>query len=416
MDATLSDLIYDWNEVKRRGPVTKKKIEFDDETLRDGIQSPSVADPSIEDKLEILHLQDKLGITTSNVGLPGAGPRAKADVERLVTEIRDQKLSIVPNCAARTVVQDIQPIVELQQKTGVPIEVYTFIGSSPIRQFAENWDIDHIQRTMEKAIEYAVKEGMQVAFVTEDTTRSRPDHLDRLFRHAINLGSRRLVICDTVGHSTPDGIFNLIGWVQGLVQGMGVDVKLDWHGHNDRGLAVTNAIYAIEAGVDRVHGTCLGIGERVGNAALDQVLMNLRLLGLIHQDLTHLVEYCRVVSRACHWPIPKNYPLAGADAFRTATGVHASAIIKALERNDPLLADRVYSSVPAGWFGKVQEIEIGPMSGMSNVRFWLAQRRIPASDGLASAILARAKASNHTLEEAEVLEVVRAHIPEEARG
>jgi len=409
MDA--ADLIYEWNEVKRRGPLTRKKVEFDDETLRDGIQSPSVADPSIEDKLEILHLQEKLGITTANIGLPGAGPRARADVERLSQEIRDAKLTIKANCAARTMIQDIQPIVEVSQKIGIPIEVYTFIGSSPIRQYAESWDVDHILKTAEKAIEFAVKEGMNVAFVTEDTTRSRPDHLDKLFRAAIGLGAKRLVICDTVGHSTPDGILNLIGWVQGLIQGMGVDVKLDWHGHNDRGLGVTNAIYAMEAGCDRIHGTALGIGERVGNAALDQVMMNMKLLGVIDNDLTSLVQYCRTVSRACRWPIPKNYPLAGEDAFRTATGVHAAAIIKALDRNDTMLADRVYSGVPAGWFGKEQEIEIGPMSGMSNVRFWLTQRRITYGEPLAKAILAKAKASTRTLEETEVMDVVRTHLP-----
>ena len=409
MDSTIGDLIYDWNSEKKRGPLTKKRIEFDDETLRDGIQSPSVADPAIEDKLEILHFQSKLGITTSNIGLPGAGPRAREDVTRLAQEIVSQKLPIQANCAARTMVQDIQPIVEVSQKTGLPLEVYTFIGSSPIRQYAENWDLDHIQSTMEKAISFAVKEGMQVSFVTEDTTRSRPDHLDRLFRHAINLGCRRLVLCDTVGHVTPDGIFNLIGWVQGLIRGTGVDVKIDWHGHNDRGLAVTNAIYAIEAGADRVHGTCLGIGERVGNAAIDQVLMNLKLLGAIDNDLTAMVPYCRAVSRACRWPIPKNYPLAGADAFRTATGVHAAAIVKALDKNDVELADRVYSGVPAHWFGKEQEIEIGPMSGMSNVRFWLSHRRFPVTEELGKAILAKAKSSNRTLEEDEVLEIVRQH-------
>ncbi|MCC7382825.1 MAG: 2-isopropylmalate synthase [Deltaproteobacteria bacterium] len=411
MEPSIGDLIYDWNELKRRGPLTTKKIEFDDETLRDGVQSPSVTDPAIEDKLEILHLQDKLGITTSDIGLPGAGPRAYEDVLRLAREIADQKLKIRANCACRTVVQDIQPIVDVSQKIGIPIEVYTFIGSSPIRQFAEHWDLDHIQSTMEKAIAFAVKEGMEVAFVTEDTTRSRPDHLDRLFRHAIGLGARRLVICDTVGHSTPDGIFNLIGWVRGLIDGTGKDVKIDWHGHNDRGLGVTNAIHAIEAGADRIHGTCLGIGERVGNAALDQVLMNLKLLGAIDNDLTNLVQYCRTVSRACHWPIPKNYPLAGADAFRTATGVHAAAIIKALERNDRVLADRVYSGVPAGWFGKEQEIEIGPMSGMSNVRYWLTRRRFPVDEELSKAILQRAKSSNRTLDEEEVMEVVRRFVP-----
>ncbi|MBI4821895.1 MAG: 2-isopropylmalate synthase [Deltaproteobacteria bacterium] len=402
------DLIYDWNELKRRGPLLTKKPEFDDETLRDGIQSPSVADPTIEDKLAIVHLQSKLGITTANIGLPGAGPRAYEDVLRLAKEIATQKLPLMANCAARTMVQDIRPIVEVSQKAGIPIEVYTFIGSSPIRQYAENWTVEHIMKTAEEAIAFAVKEGMKVAFVTEDTTRSRPDHLDKLFRRAISLGVGRLVICDTVGHATPDGIFNLLGWVRGLIDGTGEDVKIDWHGHNDRGLGVTNAIYALEAGADRVHGSALGIGERVGNAALDQILMNLKLLGAIDNDLTNLVAYCRLVSRACRWPIPKNYPLAGEDAFRTATGVHASAIIKAMEKNDSWLADRVYSGVPAGLFGREQQIEIGPMSGMSNVRYWLKSHRIDANDELAKAILAKAKTMNHTLEEHEILDVVRA--------
>jgi 2-isopropylmalate synthase len=401
------ELIYDWNEIKRRGPVIQKKPEFDDETLRDGIQSPSVVDPPIEDKLTILHLQNRLGITSSDIGLPGAGPRAFNDVLRLAQEIATEKLQLKANCACRTVVNDIRPVVEVSQKAGIPIEVCTFIGSSPIRQYAEHWDIDHILKTSEEAITFAVKEGMEVAYVTEDTTRSRPDHLDKLFRHAINLGVKRLVLCDTVGYATPDGIWNLIEWTKGLIKGTGADVKIDWHGHNDRGLAVTNAIYALEAGADRVHGTCLGIGERVGNAAIDQILVNLKLLGVIDNDLVHLVRYCREVSRACCWPIPKNYPLVGQDAFRTATGVHAAAIVKALDMNDTHLADRVYSGVPAGLFGKEQEIEIGPMSGMSNVRFWLRQRRYAFDEGLAKAILARAKLSNRVLEEVEVMETIR---------
>jgi 2-isopropylmalate synthase len=402
-----NDLIYDWNEIKKTGPLTKKRIEFDDETLRDGIQSPSVADPPIEDKLEILHLQDKLGITTSDIGLPGAGPRAFEDVSRLAREIVDKKLRIKANCACRTVLEDIRPVAEVVQKTGLPIEVYTFIGSSPIRQYAETWDLDFILKTSEEAIRFAVKQGLDVAYVTEDTTRSRPDHLDRLFRHAIACGVKRLVLCDTVGHSTPDGIKNLIDWTRGLIQGTGADIKIDWHGHNDRGLAVTNAIIAIEAGADRVHGTCLGVGERVGNASIDQTLLNLKLLGAIDQDLSALVQYCYTVSRALHWPIPKNYPLAGADAFRTATGVHAAAIVKALDRDEVWLADRVYSGVPAGLFGKEQEIEIGPMSGMSNVRFWLKHRRLEAGEVVQKAILAKAKASNRVLEEREIIALIR---------
>jgi 2-isopropylmalate synthase len=402
-------LIYDWNEVKRRGPVIQRRPEFDDETLRDGIQSPSVVDPPIEDKLTIIHLMDKLGITTADIGLPGAGPRAFQDVLRLAQEIAKEKMQLNANCACRTVISDIRPIVEVSQQAGIPIEVCTFIGSSPIRQYAEHWDVDHILRTSEEAISFAVKEGMTVSYVTEDTTRSRPDHLDKLFRHAINLGVKRLVICDTVGHSTPDGIWNIIEWTKGLIQGTGADVKIDWHGHNDRGLGVTNAIYALEAGAHRVHGTALGIGERVGNAAMDQILVNLKLLGVIDNDLTQLVRYCREVSRACRWPIPKNYPLLGEDAFRTATGVHAAAIVKALDKSDTWLADRVYSGVPAGLFGREQQIEIGPMSGMSNVRHWLRTRRFEFEESLAKAILSRAKQSNRTLEEDEVLETIRQH-------
>lgn len=405
-----SDLIYDWNEVNRRGAVVPHAPEFDDETLRDGIQSPSVVDPAIDAKLEILHLQDELGITSSDIGLPGAGPRAFQDVLRLAQEIADQKLRIRANCACRTVVQDIRPIVEVSQKAGIPIEVCTFIGSSPIRQYAESWTVDHILKTSEEAIRFAVKEGMEVSFVTEDTTRSRPQDLDRLFRHAISLGARRLVICDTVGHATPDGIFALIEWTRALIQGTGEDVKIDWHGHNDRGLGVTNAIHALEAGAHRVHGTCLGIGERVGNAAMDQILLNLKLLGVIDQDLSSMLRYCKAVSKACHWPIPRNYPLAGADAFRTATGVHASAIIKALDRGDEWLADRVYSGVPAQMFGKSQEIEVGPMSGMSNVRHWLRRRRYPAEDdSLAERILKTAKASNRTLDTVDIETLIKDH-------
>ncbi len=403
-----NDLIYDWNEIDRRGPVLKKKPEFDDETLRDGIQSPSVTDPSIEDKLKILHLQAKLGITTSDIGLPGAGPRAYNDVLRLAQEIADQKLDIQANCACRTVEADIAPVVDVSQKAGIPIEVYTFIGSSPIRQFAESWTVDHILETSEAAIKFAVGEGMDVAYVTEDTTRSHPKDLDRLFRHAIDLGVKRLVLCDTVGHSTPDGIFNLIRWTKGLIAGMNVDVKIDWHGHNDRGLGVTNAIIALEAGADRVHGTCLGIGERVGNAALDQVLVNLKLLGHLENDLTSLVEYCQTVSRACDWPIPRNYPLAGTDAFCTATGVHAAAIVKAFDRDDTWLADRVYSGVPAGLFGKEQEIQIGPMSGMSNVRYWLKKRGHDFDKELGKKILDKAKQSARTLTDDEIQEVIDA--------
>ncbi len=400
-------LVYDWNMLEVVAPLTQKPIDLFDETLRDGVQSPSVVDPDIEDKLRIVELMASLGVKSADLGLPGAGPRAYQDVTTLVKHIRDRKLGIECCAAARTVVADIAPIADVQQKTGVPLTLYAFIGSSPIRQYAEDWPVEHLLETSATAIDFAVKEGLNVCYVTEDTTRSAPATLDRLFRNAIDHGASRLCLCDTVGHATPDGMKRLIQWTKDLVRGTGAEVKIDWHGHNDRGLALVNSLFAWEYGADRVHGCALGIGERVGNAPLDLILVNLKLLGVIDWDLSNLVEYVRTVSRATRVPIPINYPLSGDDAFRTATGVHAAAIIKAKKKKDEWLADRVYSAVPAGEFGKEQTIDVGPMSGMSNVTYWLKQRGFEPEEALCKAILARAKTSNRTLTEAEVLEVVR---------
>jgi 2-isopropylmalate synthase len=402
-----SEVIFDWNGLDRLGPLTAKKIELMDESLRDGIQSPSAIDPPVSDKIEILHLMNDLGIDVADLGLPGAGPRAFNDVLTLVKEISREKMTIKAACAGRTVVGDIRPMAEIAQKTGVPLEVYTFIGSSPIRQYAEEWDLDTLLRRSEEAIDFAVHEGLPVAYVTEDTTRSTPKVLDRLFRHAIDRGASRLCLCDTVGHATPDGVRRLFTFARDLIRGVGADVKLDWHGHNDRGLGLCNALFSIEYGVDRIHGCGAGIGERVGNAAMDQILMNMKLMGLIDRDLSKLNRYTQKVAAATGYQIPVNYPLAGRDAFRTATGVHAAAIIKARNKGEQWLADRIYSGVPATEFGKEQQIEIGPMSGISNVTSWLVQHGITGEDGLVRVLLARAKAANHTLSQDEVLEAVR---------
>jgi 2-isopropylmalate synthase len=403
-----ADIIYDWNSLERRGPLFQHKVSFFDETLRDGVQCPSVVDPRIDDKIKILHLMNDVGIDHIDVGLPGAGRRAQEDVYELAREIRDAKLSIKPACAARTHLNDIRPIVEVSQKLGMAIEVMAFIGSSPIRAYAEDWNLDFMLKKSAEAIDFSVQNGLPVTYVTEDTTRSRPDVLAPLFRNAIEHGARRLCICDTVGHATPDGIHNLIRWTRNFISTMGVEVGIDWHGHNDRGLGVTNTIHALEFGADRAHGTILGIGERVGNASLDQVLMNLKLLGeLPDRDLTKLLLLCRVTAKATHVQVPYNYPLMGPDAFRTATGVHAAAIIKAEKKGHAFLADRIYSGVPAGLFGREQEIEIGHMSGESNVIYWLRKRHIEPVEQLVKKILGVAKASDHILTEDEVNQVIK---------
>jgi 2-isopropylmalate synthase len=407
-----SEIIYDWNSVEKVSSLSpKRKISFLDETLRDGIQSPSVVDPKIDDKLKLVHLASDLGIQFIDVGLPGAGTRAVEDCTRIVEYIRDHHLPIQPAMACRTHPNDIRPIVEIAHKTGVKIEVLTFIGSSPIRQYAEGWDMERMLKMSAEAIDLGVKNGLPVAYVTEDTTRSRPDMLGPMFKNAVDHGAWRLTICDTVGHATPDGIKNILRFTRNLLDGMGAShVGIDWHGHNDRGLGVVNTIFAAEYGADRLHGTALGVGERVGNAALDQVLMNMKLLGeLPDQDLSKLLLWCQLTSRATRVPIPYNYPLVGTDAFRTATGVHAAAIIKAEKKGHAWLADRIYSGVPAGMFGKGQEIEIGHYSGESNVVYWLQKRGLwsDAERDLVEQIFAVAKSGDHILSEEEVRQIIK---------
>ncbi len=407
-DTRADDLIFDWNEVNRKRPLIPPGFTLFDETLRDGLQNPSVKDPGIEQKLKILHLMEDLGIDEADIGLPGSSKRAFEDVLRLCKEVVDCKMKIKIAAAGRTVVGDITPMIEVSQKAGLPIEVYAFIGSSPIRQYAEAWDLELIAKRSAEAIDVAVKAGLPVAYVTEDTTRSRPDVLTTLFRTAIDHGATRLCLSDTVGHATPDGVRNLIQFTKNVVAGTGAkNIGIDWHGHNDRGLGLVNAIWALEFGADRVHATALGIGERVGNAQMELVLLNLKLLGQLDHDLTKLLEYCETVANAVGWQVPINYPLVGADAFRTATGVHAAAIIKALQKKDTWLADRVYSGVPAGMFGRQQEIVIGFMSGASNVNHWLAAHGVTSDEALVSEILKSAKTLDHIMTDAEIWSVVR---------
>lgn len=399
------DLIYDWN-VHDGAWKPDKPIEFDDETLRDGLQSPSVTDPPIADKIRILHYMHELGIQSANIGLPGAGARAKADVMALANEIAKNKLRIFPNCAARTVEADIIPIVETAQQTGMTIEAATFLGSSPIRQYAEDWNLDFLLHTVEKAVTFVVKQGLPSMFVTEDTIRSHPNDIRALYTTAVNCGAKRVVCCDTVGHATPSGVKALIRFVSSVVHKIDPEVKVDWHGHRDRSLSMTNTLAAIEAGADRVHGTMLGIGERVGNTPLDLVLINCKLLGWIDNDLTALKDYADWVSRVCEVPIPVNYPVLGRDAFRTGTGVHAAAIAKAKKKGEDWLADRVYSGVPASWFGLKQQIEIGHMSGESNVIYWLVEHGFEPKRAWVDAIFSKAKTMNRNLTDEEIRAII----------
>jgi 2-isopropylmalate synthase len=392
-----NELIHDWNVPERRA----SRIQFDDETLRDGLQSPSARDPELDQKLALIHLMDELGIDTADVGLPGAGARAREHITTLVRAM--DELEITPNVACRTLVSDIRPVVDVVQETGVAVEVCAFIGSSPIRQFAESWELDTMIKLSREAIEFCTRERLPSMFVTEDTTRAHPDHVRALYTTAIEAGASRICVCDTCGHATPSGVRKLVGFVKSIVDELDADVGIDWHGHRDRGLGLANALAAIEAGATRIHATALGVGERAGNTEMDLLLVNLKLAGLIDNDLSKLGEYCRLASAAVGLPIPANYPVFGKDAFETATGVHAAAVIKACKKGDHWLANRVYSGVPADLFGLEQVIAVGPMSGKSNVTWFLEKRGIKASDEQVQRVLELAKKTPRLLTEAEIL-------------
>jgi 2-isopropylmalate synthase len=404
------ELIHDWNRFAEPDIPALRRVLLNDETLRDGLQNPSVRNPSIDEKIEVVRLMETLGIDTVNVGLPGAGPRAFADAEALAREIIGARMKITPHVAGRTQKQDIQAIVELSQRLGQPIEAALFLGSSPIRRLVEDWSVDHLQRTAENAVKQAVAAGLPVMFVTEDTMRTDPATIVSLYSTAIRAGATAIVLCDTVGHATPRGAYNLVKFaIENVVKPSGRKIRVDWHGHNDRGLAVANSMAAIAGGADQVHAAALALGERVGNTPMEMMLVNLRLLGLANfhdRDLSHLKKYSETVARATNTAIPANYPVIGRDAFRTQTGVHAAAIAKATKHDDPELADTIYSGVPAHLFGLEQVIEIGPMSGRSNIVFWLAKRGIPGSDEIIDRIFAAAKQSDTVLTEEQILSLV----------
>ncbi|MCC6405770.1 MAG: 2-isopropylmalate synthase [Planctomycetes bacterium] len=398
------DLIYDWNTAGTVPP-RPTAIQFDDETLRDGLQSPSARNPELSDKIRLIHLMDQLGIQTADVGLPGAGDQARHHIAKLVKEMKG--LKIKANVACRTLVSDIAPVVDIAQATGEPIEVCAFIGSSPIRQFAEGWEMEKMLGLVRDSVSFAVKNGLPCMFVTEDTTRAKPEDVRALYSTAIEAGATRICVCDTCGHVTPDGVRALIGFVKEIVAESGADVGIDWHGHRDRGLGLINSLAALRAGASRVHACALGVGERAGNTEMDLLLVNLRLLGWIDNDLTHLGEYVKLAHKVIGVPLPSNYSVFGSDAFETGTGVHAAAVIKAFKKGDHWLANRVYSGVPADMVGLEQVIKIGPMSGKSNVIWYLEKRGIAATDKAVDAVLAVAKNAKGLLRDEEILAAAR---------
>ena len=310
METELDKLIYDWNRDGRAARADYRAVELDDETLRDGLQGPSVRNPPLDVKKRLLHLMDDLGIDSADIGLPGASPQARATIVALAKETAKLR-RLRPNIAIRTHPDDVRAAIEVATEAGIPIESCAFIGSSPIRRFAEDWKLDTMLVSVETSVATLVKAGLPVMFVTEDTTRADPETLQKLYEAAIAAGARRICVSDTTGHATPEGVRNVLTFVRDEIV-RGRSVKIDFHGHNDRGLGTINAL--------------------------------------------------------------------------TATA----------------LADRVYSAVPASVLGREQRIEVGPMSGESNVVFWLESRGIEATRERIDRIFNAAKAANQLLTESEL--------------
>jgi isopropylmalate/homocitrate/citramalate synthase len=398
-----SDMIYDWNTMD--GEVFPK-VEVDDETLRDGLQSPSVKEPSLDQKINILESMISLGIKRGDIGLPMSAQLD--DIKGLLAHITKHNRPFAPGLAVRTVISDLQHIADLQQQFGIPIKAEAFLGCSRIRQMVEGWDLKFLLEKTQEAIAFAKKNQMPIMFVTEDTTRAYPSDLREIYGAAIDAGADEICIADTVGHATPSGARAVTLAVKNLlIEKKSTHVLLNWHGHSDRGLAVINSLEAAKAGADILHASGIGIGERSGNTPMDQLLVNLKLLNRWDHPLQGLAHYVELVSQSVDMPISKNYPVFGEDAFRTATGVHAAAIIKAIKLGRSDLADVIYSGVPAHLFGLKQEIEIGRMSGKSNVIFWLSSHHLPTDDTLVNQILTCAHESRTVLSEQTLMKIVQ---------
>jgi 2-isopropylmalate synthase len=321
--------IFDWNQEtpdtvagRRFSSAGARRVKVVDETLRDGMQNATGVVTPIGHRIDLLHAMAAVGVDVVSVGLPAAGARYAADTDRLCREIREARLPFIPSAAARTVVSDVEGIVRAADRAGFPIEVYSFVGSSPIRCAVEGWDVAFLVNAVRGAARAAVVHGLRFCLVTEDTTRSHPDMLRTLFRAAVDEGASRLCLCDTTGHVTPYGVEELVRFTRRELAAMGAEqVEIDWHGHNDRGLALPTALWAVESGVERVHGTGLGVGERVGNASLELLVHNLGMLGarpVVPRDA--LRAYCELAARALAWTIPPDHPLAGARFLREQAG------------------------------------------------------------------------------------------------
>ena len=408
-----ADVWFTWNDVEAEEDAQDipagsafSGILFD-ETLRDGLQAPHIRNPSLEQKLAIIDHMSRSGVRSADLGFPGSGASAVDECTAFARHIAAGGLDLTPGFAGRTHPSDIHAICEVGQRAGVAVEAYVFIGVSPIRQYVEDWDIELIRSAIRRSAAECRRENVEFVLVLEDAVRCTPQVLGSVYDVAVETGTRRLTLCDTVGGAVPNGTEALIRWTRRYFADRAHPIELEWHGHNDRGLALVNSLTALALGCARVHGTILGIGERAGNASLDQLMINSHLDGHHTYDLTALREYCEYAAPVLGVDIPQNYPAMGRDVFKTSAGVHAAAILKAHEKGSVALKDNVYAGVPAGLLGREQEVLIDAASGANNVKYWLTLHGYATDDAtLIKRVLERAKASRAPLGDEEIGQII----------
>ncbi|MCX7894445.1 MAG: hypothetical protein N2447_00605 [Thermoanaerobaculum sp.] len=399
------ELIFPWDGPP---PASHRPLAVDDETLRDGLQSPSTRQPSLEEKKEILHLLAQLGVAAADLGMPAAGARVEEEVVALASEITQHRLPLSPNCAVRALERDVSTLARLSQQAGLALEAMLFLGFSALRREVEGWSRDHLLRKVEATVSLGRREGLPVTFVAEDASRTAPNDLAAVLLAACRAGATRVCLADTTGCLTPLGAQRLASFSRQLLDQHGfATVGLDWHGHNDRGLAGACALAAAQGGADRLHGSVLGVGERTGNAPTEQLLVNLWLMGFPVGRIENLRAAVERIAQLLGVSVPPNAPAVGHDAFRTATGVHASAILKAKEQGRWDLAEWVYAPFPPSAVGGLLEVEVGPYSGAANVRHWLWTHGWPLKPQLVRRILEVAKSRSQPLTDEELEALAR---------
>ena len=399
-------LFYDWSKTGLSEIKSKAKVTLLDESLRDGIQSSFVKTPNLEEQKRLIQAMDEVGIEFLDIGFPGSGKAVFDTIAALLAHVRQKSFRIVPTCAARTHRGDIQPIVELSEIFGSAIEPLVFVAASPIRQLVEEWTSNDILFLIEDSLRFSRSQGLNPTLVIEDATRSSKEILTAIYKLAMELDVHRIVLCDTVGFCTPDSTQRIVEWTFSYFAEHTYKMNLDWHGHNDKGLGVANSIRAFQSGCDRIHGTALGIGERAGNTAIDQLIVNLYLEGYGQWSTSKLKQYIVKSAQAYDITVPQNYPVFGDSVFSTASGIHASAIIKAEKTGNPDLTNYVYSAVPATDFDRKNTIEINATSGKSNVKYFLESKGLTFSDYHINEVLAYAKRIGRTLTSEEILQMM----------